>query len=90
MCLCFKHNRQLILKTCPLRQVLTSWIKILNFSCYILYGTVLLMKKFTICFLLKSELSSLRGPAVNELTRIHEDEDLIPGLSWWVKDAVLP
>ena len=34
--------------------------------------------------------SSHHGPAVMNQSRIHEDVGLIPGLTQWVKDLVLP
>ena len=34
--------------------------------------------------------SSHHGTAVTNLTSIHEDVGLIPGLTQWVKDLVLP
>ena len=33
--------------------------------------------------------SSCHGSAVTNLTRIHEDTGLVPGLAQWVKDPVL-
>ena len=37
----------------------------------------------------KEEGSSYHGSAVTNVTSIHEDEGLIPGLTQWVKDPVL-
>ena len=34
--------------------------------------------------------SSCGGSAEMNPTSIHEVEDLIPGLTWWVKDSTLP
>ena len=33
--------------------------------------------------------SSHRGSTVMNLTSIHEEEDLLPGPTWWVKDPAL-
>ena len=38
----------------------------------------------------KKKRSSHQGSAEMNLTSIHEDSDLIPGLTQWVKDLVLP
>ena len=38
----------------------------------------------------KQSDSSLCGLVVMNLTSIHEEEDLIPGLTQWVEDPVLP
>ena len=34
--------------------------------------------------------SSCHGSVVTNLTSVHEDADLIPGLAQWVKDPALP
>ena len=44
----------------------------------------------SLCFEKVRVRSSHRGLAVMNLTSIHEDIGLIPGLAQWIKDLVLP
>ena len=54
-----------------------------------------LLRKLSLCPLVPSrnvetEGVSVVAPWLTNLTRIHEDVGLIPGLAQWVKDLALP